>query len=464
MIAVGQLRGQIKGRVIEARDPEYDDARKVFVGGVDRRPALIVRVVDSSDVAAVIAFARETGLDLAVRSGGHSWSGDCVADGGIVIDLRDMRAVTIDDAGRTAWAETGLTARDYSLATHQRGMATGFGDTGSVGIGGLTLGGGVGYLSRKHGLTIDNLIAAEIVAANGDILRADAETNPDLFWAIRGGGGNFGIATRFHFRLHEVGAVYGGMLMLPATVETIASFVAAAQAAPDALTTIANVIPAPPMPFVAAEEVGKRVVLAFMVYAGPPQAGELAMAPFRALAKPIADMLRPMPYPEIYPPDDPSYHPIVASRNLFIDTLEQSAAETIVEHLQASDAKFQATQIRVLGGAIGRVPSDATAYAHRARPIMVNVAALYDHPDEAAKNQAWAENFRQALQSDDPGAYVNFMSVDWQARMHEAYPHRTWERLAAIKARYDPTNLFRLNQNVPPAPGITNSPSDTGKR
>ena len=295
MIAVGQLRGQIKGRVIEARDPEYDDARKVFVGGVDRRPALIVRVVDSSDVAAVIAFARETGLDLAVRSGGHSWSGDCVADGGIVIDLRDMRAVTIDDAGRTAWAETGLTARDYSLATHQRGMATGFGDTGSVGIGGLTLGGGVGYLSRKHGLTIDNLIAAEIVTANGDILRADAETNPDLFWAIRGGGGNFGIATRFHFRLHEVGAVYAGMLILPATVETIASFVAAAQAAPDDLTTIANVIPAPPMPFVAAEEVGKRVVLAFMVYAGPPRAGELAMAPFRALAKPIADMLRPMP-------------------------------------------------------------------------------------------------------------------------------------------------------------------------
>src|SRR5207302_5154362 len=159
------------------------------------------------------------------------------------------------------------------------------------------------------------------------------------------------------------------------------------------------------------------------------------MAPFRALAKPIADMLRPMPYPEIYPPDDPTYHPIVASRNLFIDTLEQSAAETIVEHLQASDAKFQATQIRVLGGAIGRVPSDATAYAHRARPIMVNVAALYDHPDEAAKNQAWAENFRQALQSDDPGAYGDLMSFDRQPRMHEAYPHRPCERLAAIKAQ-----------------------------
>ena len=450
-MTIQQLSGRLKGRLIEPGDDDYNVARKVFVGGVDRKPAYIARVAGAADVARVIQFARESGLELAVRSGGHSWSGASVSDGGIVIDLRDMRALTIDDDGRTAWAETGLTAREYSAATHEHGLATGFGDTGSVGIGGLTLGGGVGYLSRKHGLTIDNLIAAEIVTADGRTLRADAETNPDLFWAIRGGGGNFGVATRFQFRLHEVGTVFGGMLILQATVDTIVSFVAAAEAARDELSTIANVMPAPPMPFLPAEQVGKRVILAFMVYAGSLEAGERAVAPFRELAEPVADMLRPMPYPEIYPPDDPAYHPIAASRTLFMDTLDHGAAQTIVEHLDASEAKFQVTQIRVLGGAVARVPSDATAYAHRARPIMANVAALFDSTEEAAACVAWAETFQNALQNGVPGAYVNFMTEDWPARANDAYPAPTWERLMAIKARYDPTNLFRLNANVPPA-------------
>lgn len=450
-MTIERLRTQIKGRVIEPGESEYEDARQVFVGGIDRKPAHIVRVADSEDVARVIAFARESGLELTVRSGGHSWSGACVMDGGVVIDLRDMRALTIDHARRTAWAETGLTAAEYTQATHERGLATGFGDTGSVGIGGLTLGGGVGYLSRKQGLTIDNLIGAEIVTADAETLRVDPESHPDLYWAIRGGGGNFGVATRFHFQLHEVGTVFGGMLILPATAETISSFVAAAEAAPGELSTIANVMPAPPMPFLAAELVGKRVILAFMVYAGALDAGERAAAPFRALAEPIADMLRPMPYPEIYPPEDPNYHPIAASRNLFVDTIDRSTAQTIVEHLEASQAKFQVAQIRVLGGAIARVPSDATAYAHRDRPIMVNVAALYDHADEAARNQAWAEDFRTALQNGRPGAYVNFMTVDWPSRIRDAYPGRTLERLSEVKSRYDPTNLFRHNQNIAPS-------------
>ena len=448
---VQQLSRRLKGRLIEPDDSDFDEARRVFVGGVDRKPACIARVADAADVARMIEFARESELALSVRSGGHSWSGACVNDGGIVIDLRDMRALTIDETGRTAWAETGLTAREYCAATHARGLTTGFGDTGSVGIGGLTLGGGVGYLSRKHGLTIDNLIAAEIVTANGKTLRADAETNPDLYWAIRGGGGNFGVATRFQFRLHEVGTVFGGVLILPATVDTIVSFVAAAQAAPDELSTIANVMPAPPMPFLPAEQVGKRVILAFMVYAGSPEAGERAVAPFRGLAEPVADMLHPMPYPEIYPPDDPDYHPIAASRTLFVDKFDRVVAETVLGHLAASDAKFQVTQIRVLGGAISRVAADATAYAHRARPIMANVAALFDSTEEAAANVAWAETFRQALQNGVPAAYVNFMTGDWPARANDAYPAPTWERLTAIKARYDPTNLFRLNANVPPA-------------
>jgi len=450
-MTIERLRTQIKGRVIEPGDSEYEDARQVFVGGIDRRPAHIVRVADSEDVARVIAFARESGLELTVRSGGHSWSGACVMDGGVVIDLRDMRGLTLDHARRTAWAETGLTAAEYTTATHEHGLATGFGDTGSVGLGGLTLGGGVGYLSRKHGLTIDNLIGAEIVTAEGEALRVDADTHPDLYWAIRGGGGNFGVATRFHFQLHEVGTVFGGMLILPTTPDTIASFVAAAEAAPEELSTIANVMPAPPMPFLPAELVGKRVILAFMVYAGALDAGERALAPFRALAEPIADMLRPMPYPEIYPPEDPNYHPIAASRNLFVDTVDRSVAQTIVEHLEASQAKFQVAQIRVLGGAISRVPSGATAYAHRARRIMVNVAALFDHAEEAADNQAWAEDFRTVLQNGRPGAYVNFMTVDWPSRIRDAYPGRTLERLSEIKSRYDPTNVFRHNQNIAPS-------------
>ena len=205
------------------------------------------------------------------------------------------------------------------------------------------------------------------------------------------------------------------------------------------------------MPFLPAELVGKRVILAFMVYAGALDAGERALAPFRALAEPIADMLRPMPYPEIYPPEDPNYHPIAASRNLFVDTVDRSVAQTIVEHLEASQAKFQVAQIRVLGGAISRVPSGATAYAHRARRIMVNVAALFDHAEEAAHNQAWAEDFRTVLQNGRPGAYVNFMTVDWPSRIRDAYPGRTLERLSEIKSRYDPTNVFRHNQNIAPS-------------
>ena len=211
-VPISQLRAQVTGRVVAPDDPLYDQARAIFYGGFDRRPEVIVQAADRTDVARVIALARDTGLELAIRSGGHSTAGHCVSDGGIVLDLSDMRDLQIDVEGRTAWAEPGLTAGEYTTAAGAHGLATGFGDTGSVGIGGLTLGGGVGYLVRKYGLTIDDLLAAEIVTADGQLLRVDAETHPDLFWAIRGGGGNFGVATRFKFRLHELDSVVGGML------------------------------------------------------------------------------------------------------------------------------------------------------------------------------------------------------------------------------------------------------------
>ena len=252
-ISIPKLRADVSGQVIGPDDAEYDQARAVFYGGFDLHPAAVIRVADEMDVARVIALARETGLELAVRSGGHSVIGQGVSDGGLVIDLADLRSIEVDAEGRTAWAQTGLTAVEFTNATHAHGLGVGFGDTGSVGIGGITLGGGVGYLVRKHGLTIDSLLAAEIVTADGELHRVDAEHEPDLFWAIRGGGGNFGVATRFRFALHPLDTVVGGMLLLPATVDTIEGFMAEAEAAPEELSSIANVMRAPPMPFVPEE-------------------------------------------------------------------------------------------------------------------------------------------------------------------------------------------------------------------
>jgi len=450
--AIREFSSRVRGQLIRPEDDGYDEARTVFYGGFDRRPALIVRVKDATDVSNVIALARESWLELAVRSGGHSVAGHSTTDGGIVLDLSEMKNLELDVERRTAWAQTGLTAGEYTAATAAHGLATGFGDTGSVGIGGITLGGGVGYLVRKHGLTIDDLISAEIVTADGELLRVDAETHPDLFWAIRGGGGNFGVATRFQFRLHEVSAIVGGMLILPATPEVIASFVAEAEAAPEELSTIANVMTAPPMPFLPAEVHGELVIMAMLVYAGEDvDAGERVIAPFRALAEPIVDMVKPMPYPEIYPPEEDDFHPTAVARTMFIDTIDRDVSQTILEHLRASDAPMRVAQIRVLGGAMARMSAEATAFAHRSSRIMVNVAAFYESPEDRAAREAWVSDFAAALRQGEGGAYVGFLGEEGGERVREAYPESTWDRLAEIKRRYDPTNLFRLNQNIPPA-------------
>jgi FAD/FMN-containing dehydrogenase len=448
--AIRKLSSEVRGQLIRPRDDDYDEARSVFYGGYDRRPALIVRVKDATDVSHVLALARESGLELAVRSGGHSVAGHSVCDGGIVLDLSEMKNLELDLERRTAWAQTGLTAGEYSAAVGAHGLATGFGDTGSVGIGGITLGGGVGYLVRKHGLTIDDLLAAEVVTADGELLHVDAESHPDLFWAIRGGGGNFGVATRFQYRLHQVDTIVGGMMILPATAEVISSFVAEADAAPEELSTIANVMVAPPMPFVPPEAHGQLVIMALLCYTGEVDEGERVVAPFRALAEPIVDMVKPMPYPEIYPPEDDDYHPVASARTMLIDTIDRSVAETIVEYLRTSSAQMAVAQIRVLGGAMARVPAEATAFAHRSSRIMVNVAALYERPDEAAAYEPWVNDFAATLRQGDGRAYVGFLGDEGDGRIREAYPGKTLQRLAEIKGRYDPTNLFRLNQNISP--------------
>jgi hypothetical protein len=447
MLISTDLTKELKGRVIAPDDPGYDEARTVFYGGFDRRPALIVRVADAADVSRVIGMARETGLELAVRSGGHSVAGHGVTEGGIVLDASEMRSLEIDPGSRTAWAETGLTAAEYSTAAAEHGLATGFGDAGTVGIGGITLGGGVGFLLRKHGLTIDSLLAAEIVTADGELLRADAANHPDLFWAIRGGGGNFGVAIRFQFRLHDIESFVGGML----TPGVIESLVAEAEAAPDELSTIANVMPAPPMPFLPPEQHGRLVVMAMLAYAGPVEDGRRAIAPFRALAPPIVDMVKPMPYPEMFLPEEEGYHPVALGHTMFLDQIDRRDAEAIVDRLQAGTAMMNVTQLRVLGGAMARVPADATAFAHRDSRIMANVAAVYATPDQRAEHEPWVSGLAGELKQDDGGAYPGFLADEGEERVRAAYPGTTWDRLADIKARFDPDNLFRLNQNIPPA-------------
>ncbi len=445
------VRASIHGRVIGPADPGYDTERQVMLGGVDACPAAIVRVADTDDVRAVIDLARETGLELAIRCGGHSGAAHSTADGGIVLDVRDLRDIDIDRDGRTAWVGAGLTAGDITRALAPHGLAIGFGDTGSVGVSGITLGGGIGYLVRKHGMTIDNLLAAELVTATGEVVIADAASDPDLFWAIRGGGGNLGVATRFRFRLAEVDQVVGGILVQPATVASVTAVMRAAADAPEELSLIANVMTCPPLPFVDAAHHGEIVIFSLVCWSGAIEDGAAALAPLRAAAEPIGDLLRPMAYAEMYPPEDSDYHPLAVSRTFFMDDVDEVDASTMLDALASIDAPLKAVQLRALGGAMARVAPDATAFAHRTRAVMGNVAAFYAGPDDRARITAWVEGLTAELR-DGTDAYVNFLGDEGPARVHDAYPGETYARLATIKRRYDPDNLFRRNQNVAPAP------------
>ncbi|WP_052665495.1 FAD-binding oxidoreductase [Nitriliruptor alkaliphilus] len=447
------LRRAVRGEVIAPDDPRYADARQVYYGGFDRRPAALVRPVDAGDVAAAVSLARELDLDLAVRSGGHSLAGHGTVEAGVVLDLSSLDDLELDVESRTAWVGAGVTAGAYTEAAGVHGLATGFGDAGTVGIGGLTVGGGTGFLSRKHGLTIDQLLAAEVVTADGRIQLVDEVHEPDLFWGIRGGGGNLGVVTRLRFVLHDVSELTGGMLVLPATAAVLAGVVATADAAPEELTLLANTMVAPPMPFLPEEVHGQLVVVILAVHVGPAAAGQEALAPLRRLATPLVDELAPMAYADLFvePPGVEDFHPVVVTRTMFRETFGVAEAEVAIDGLLAATTPMAAVQLRVLGGAVARVRDDATAYAHRQRRLMVNVAALYEDPIDGATATVWAEDLAARLrEAGVDGAYVNFLGDEGPARVREAYPGDTWDRLARLKARYDPTNLFRHNQNVPP--------------
>jgi FAD/FMN-containing dehydrogenase len=444
------LKTLITGAVIGPDHADYDARRAVFYTGFDSRPGVIVRPASAADVARVVKYAADTGQDLAIRSGGHSVAGHSTNDGGIVLDLSSMRELAVDESTSTAWAETGLTAGEYTRQVGAHGRATGFGDSPSVGIGGITLGGGVGFLHRRYGLTIDSVLAAEVATADGRVVLCDEDTNADLFWAVRGGGGNFGVVTRFRYRLHEVDSVVAGMLVLPATPDTLSAFVGAVDAAPDEMSGMVNVMIAPPMPMFPAEVHGQPIIMALLMHVGSAEAGERAFAPLRAIAAPVVDSVQPMRYPAIYEGPEPPHPVAIEVRSFFMDGVDRSAAERVIAGLRASTAPMRVVQLRVLGGAVARVPAEATPFAHRDRRIMAVVAAAFDAPAAAPEHAAWADSLSADLRQGMPGMYIGFMGNGGQS-VQDAYGAAHWNRLREIKARWDPGNLFRRNQNIPPA-------------
>src|SRR4051812_26143876 len=442
----------LHGSIILPGSPDYDVARQVHSAINDRRPALIVRAADAYDVARTVVLARESGLTLSVRGGGHSLAGYGTNDGGIVLDLGAMKGLHIDPDRRVAWAQPGLTAGEYTNAVAAHGLATPFGDTGSVGISGLTLGGGIGWLARKYGLAIDALQAVEIVTADGREITASEESHPDLFWAVRGGGGNFGVVTRFQFKLYPVGDILGGALFMPATRDVLRSLVPIAAAAPEELSTISFLMALPPAPFIPAELVGTTSIVIMFVWAGDPADGQAAIRPFRDVATPLADMAMPMPYPGIYEMlRDAEQRSLAVHRSRFLSTLDDDAVDAILDAMAAPSSPGAVVQLRVLGGAMARVPATDTAFAHRDAAVMATIMTLYDDPSTEAAHVVWTVDLHERLAANSLGVYSNFLEAEGDERIRAAYPAGTYERLAQVKRRYDPSNLFHLNQNIRPA-------------
>jgi FAD/FMN-containing dehydrogenase len=411
-----ELRGQLAGQLLTPGSDAYNEARRTIYINLDRHPLAIVRAANAQDVAAAVNFARSRALPLAVRSGGHSLAHLSVVDGALVVDLSTMKRVEIDPEPRIGRVQAGATSGDLAGPANALGLALTTGDTHSVGMGGLVTGGGIGFMVRKYGLAIDNLLEAQVVTASGEIVTASETEHADLFWAIRGGGGNVGIVTEFTFRLAPVNEVLGGALVLPATREVIRGYLEYSASAPDDLTTIANVMYAPPAPFIPEERMGELVLVIFLVWTGSIEDGQRAVAPLRALAEPVADAVSPMPYPVIY-----------------------------------NFTAFALIQFRGLGGALARVGQDATAFAHRDRRYFVAIINIWlDAAEDAATHEAWTRSLWSILRPEGSGVYVNFLENEGVDRIREAYPEATYNRLAGVKRRYDPGNLFRFNQNVTP--------------
>ncbi len=449
---LSRLARALGDRLVLPGDPAYEPGRLVWNATVDRRPAGIIRAAGPDDVVRAIAFARETGVDIAVRGGGHSMAGHGTVDDGVLLDMSGLQGLRIDPSRRIARVEAGVLAGTYTGAAAAHGLVTPFGDTATVGITGLALGGGVGWLSRKLGLTIDSVRAFELVTADGDRVTAGPTEHPDLFWALRGGGGNFGVVTALELDLHPLGPIHGGAVFLPLTGEVVRGYAEVASTAPDELTTIAAAMRLPPAPFVPPALVGTPALAIMPVHAGPADDGEAAMTTLRSLGTPLVDMLGPMPFPAMYElTAEGSRRQVGVTRSHSLPGLDAATIDTIVESLPAAPPGGMAMiQLRILGGAVERVPADATAYAHRDAGAIVAVIAGAEDTVQLDAPTAWVQDVAASIAPRATGAYVNFLEDEGEGRVRAAYGESTYRRLGEVKRRWDPTNLFRMNQNVRP--------------
>lgn len=448
------FRLRIRGQVVLPGDPDYETAREAKNTIYNRKPAIIVRAEDAADVSRSITFARRFGLKLTVKGGGHSIGGHSVNNGGLVIDMRRMNNIRVDAENRTAWAQSGAVAREFLAAVEPYGLAVPFGDAGSVGLGGITLGGGIGYLVRKHGLTIDNLLGIEMVTADGQIIQATETENAELFWALRGGGGNFGVVTGFQYRLVDVPQIYGGALVLPATKDVIREYAKLSLEAPEELTSISMVIKAPPMPFIPEDKIGTPSLIVFTAYSGDIEKGPEAVAPLRALAEPIADTLGPMPLSGLYAYLEPAEAPARARvRSGFYDEINDDMLDATLAFVENGPASMNFLQLRPIGnGAMNRVSREATAFSHRDARYMLAIIDHWEDAEEDGENERWVDAFWQSISGYRRGAYSNFLQDEGEARVRESYGAQAFERLAKLKLRYDPTNVFSGNENIKPQP------------
>ncbi|WP_328943854.1 FAD-binding oxidoreductase [Streptomyces sp. NBC_00250] len=453
-LSIEQLRERVRGAVTTPEDDGYDAAREVRNAMIDRRPAAVARCVNAGDVMAAVDFARENEVDLAVRGGGHSVPGFGTCDGGVVADLSGMRGVRVDPVRRTARAEGGATWGDFNAATHAFGLATTGGIISTTGVGGLTLGGGIGYLARGLGLSCDNLISADVVTADGRLLVANEEENDDLFWALRGGGGNFGAVTSFEFRLSPVKDIYGGPLLyeLEDAATVLRSFADYIADAPEELGGFPAFQLAPPLPFIPENRHGDPFVLIVACWAGPLDEGPRALQAFRDFAPVVAEHVGPMPYPALNSAFDALVPPGLQHywKANFVTDLSDAAIEAHMRYGPRLPAVNSTVHIYPINGACHRVAPDATAFAYRDASFATVIAGMWPDPSANEANIAWVRDYYEATAPhSEEGGYINFMADDDQDRIRANY-RTNYDRLVEVKRKYDAGNLFHLNQNIKP--------------
>ena len=454
MSTLEELRGRVNGQTIVPGDASYEDARKVYNGMIDRRPGVVVRCTDAADVMASVQFARELGKDLSIRGGSHSVPGFGTNDGGVVIDLAPMNGVRVDPQARTVRAEGGCTWGGFNHATYGFGMATTGGIIASTGIAGLTLGGGIGYLTRAFGLSCDNLISADVVTADGRFLVASKKQNEDLFWALQGGGGNFGVVTSFEYQLHPVKDIVAGLFFFPLdrARDVLAFYREYIQTAPEELGMFPAFQIAPPLPFIAPANHGKTFIIFVCCWAGKPDQAEKIFAPIRKVAPIVAEMVSPMPYPALNALFDPLLPAGLQHywKAAFATDLTDGAIQAHLEFGPKVPVVNSTMHIYPINGAAGRVAPDATAFAYRDAKFATVIAGMWPDPADNEKNTRWVKDYYKALQPHSAsGGYVNFMAGDDQGRVRDNYKGN-YDRLVTIKKKYDPGNLFHMNQNIKP--------------